>query len=244
MNAYEASYLPETSTQVYLYGARAKSESGNAILKMRFNKARVAVRASQKVINEDAMGNITANEDGSLTYTLALARRWSIYFLYEHVLGSPPEDKWAGRSGTITSIRRILGIPLGSNGCVRKVLSDVCAADTAVVEYDPTADMAHGGVPKIVEGTEQARIVSDAMASGVGIGQAAVLVNVFRARLNATLGEIDPDAPELKPISWSAVRGFVERSPSFELHKRGTKKSGKNDEGTHTLVPVYQRSLI
>ena len=29
--------------------------------------------------------------------------------------------------------------------------------------------MAHGGVPKIVQGTEQARIVSDAMASGVGI---------------------------------------------------------------------------
>ena len=97
VNAYEAGYLPETSTQGYFHGARAKSESGNAILKMRFNKARVAVRASQKVINEDAMGNITASEDGSLTYTLALARRWSIYFLYEHVLGSPPENKWTGR---------------------------------------------------------------------------------------------------------------------------------------------------
>ena len=94
VNAYEASRLPETSTQAYLHGARAKSESGNAILKMRFNKARVAVRASQKVINEDAMGNMTASTDGSLTYTLALARRWSIYFLYEHVLGSPPENKW------------------------------------------------------------------------------------------------------------------------------------------------------
>ena len=182
------------------------------------------------------MGNITANMYGSLTYTLALARRWSIYFLYEHVLGSPPENKWTGRSGTITSIRHILSIPVGSKDCVRKVLSDVCAADTAVVEYDPTADMAHGGVPKIVGGSEQARIVSDAMASGVGIGQAAVLVNAFRARLNATLGEIDPDALELKPISWRAVRGFVERSAAFDLHKRGTKKSGKNDEGTHTLV--------
>ena len=42
-------------------------------------------------------GNITANMDGSLTYTLALARRWSAYFRYEHVLGSPPENKWTGR---------------------------------------------------------------------------------------------------------------------------------------------------
>jgi hypothetical protein len=135
VTAREATYLPETSTQGYLYGARAKSESGNAILKMRFSKARVAGRASQQLISEDAMGNITANMDGSLTYTLALARRWSIYFLYEHVPGSPPENKWTGRSGTITSIRHILGIPVGSKDCARKVLSDVCSADTTVVEY-------------------------------------------------------------------------------------------------------------
>ena len=32
VNAYEAGYLPETSTQGYFHGARAKSESGNAIL--------------------------------------------------------------------------------------------------------------------------------------------------------------------------------------------------------------------
>ena len=100
-------------------------------------------------------------------------------------------------------------------------------------EYDPARNLKEqcGRKPKIVDGTKEARLVFEVMEKGLGIGQAAVLANVHRASLNHASGLGPDDDGYYKAISWSAVQAFIARSKCVDLHKRETKKSGKDDEG-------------
>lgn len=56
---------------------------------------------------------------------LAADRRCAIRCLYEGVFGSPPEDEWRGRGGTISQICARLEIPKDSQRHVDQVLRKI-----------------------------------------------------------------------------------------------------------------------
>ena len=247
-SAYEALHQPETLTQCYLNGLQARAECDGRMVKMRFDRSRRAMQAARQqgvAVNADS-GEIHEYCDGTITASLARRRRVAVSFVFEYLLGSPPAEQWDGRGGTVATIRGLLRIPVGSAPCVRKVLEDCVAMDEVGKEYDPARNLKEqcGRKPKIVDGTKEARLVFEVMEKGLGIGQAAALANVHRASLNHASGLGPDDDGYYKALSWSAVQAFIARSKCVDLHKRETKKSGKDDEGVSRARAHAARSQL
>ena len=243
VNAAEARYLPETSAQCYLNGSLAREDAGGRTIKMRFARARKAAKACWAVVVDEKTRDWYEYTNGKLTSTLASQRRGAIAFLYEHIHESPDESEWKGTDGTIQKISRALHIPLGSAALVRKVLEDVVRATDAGEEYDPDGNLHHGATVVLEPDGREAAIIADCQELGVSIGQTAALLNVRRAQRNAHRQLAEDHEDYCAPVSYHAVQAFIARHPGFNLHKRGTKKSGSDDPGESRVASAVDASL-
>ena len=222
VTAGEARYAPRTHTNSLL-NKRGLSFGDPAA---RYRRARKAAEASWRVVeDEERDARALFNGPSSRpTAEMASARRHAISYVFESIFGSPPEPKWAGRAtdregGIIAKISLRLAIPSNSSKLVRKVLQDTCAAALAGEQYDADASAAHGRRALLTLDMPEGKLALEALERGVGIAEATVLVNEFRAAKDETL----------EPVSWSAVQGFNARCPASDTRRRTTKKSGKDD---------------
>ena len=234
VNCYDARYAAETSAQCYLTSYRARAEPDGREVRRRFTRAReanLAARAGIFICVET--GDVEEYcAAGTMTAALTYARRAAIFFFFTLEMNSPPKSMWNGQNGIIAQLRRRLSIPVGSSALVRKVLEDVLQAEAEDREYDPDWNRHRAGRPvAIAKDSEEAEIIADAMEHGLGIAAAAHAVNILRVQVNVLNGWGEGHELALAKVSWHAVQGFIERSPTFDLHKRETKKSGKDDKG-------------
>ena len=243
--AHERRYLSETSTQCYLSTRRAREEPDGRIVKARFDRARMAAQVSHTgIVVEVTTRALVEYKDGAVTGRLASLRRGAVAFLFEHAFGRPSSENWGGQNGTVARIRQVLGIPLGSAALVRQVLEDAAAAVEDGIDYDPDARLHATGRHVLIEpGSREAGIIAGAMETGLGLAQSTVMVNAVRMQLNRVNGfkeeddeENEKDPKWLAAVSYHAVQGFVDRNDAFDLHKRETKKSGKEDKGARCAV--------
>jgi hypothetical protein len=162
---------------------------------------------------------------------VSLIRMKAIEYAFIHIYREPPEDTWV-EIKLITSICRILQITYNSHSLILRCLRDVVVARKADREYDVRArGKKRGRKPLIQEMDECAVIVYNAMASGLSMQSSTVMVNEFRRSLLVPL----------PAISWSAVRRFVSSSKMIQMHRRQTKKSGKDDkDGPWALARMAQ----
>ncbi len=153
---------------------------------------------------------------------LSNSRREAIRYYYEYIFGCPKEgtldeegnDLWTKLASTIQDI---LLMPKGSFREIKVVFRDVYDALKKREVYDSTV---HGrGRHSIIEPeSDDSLVVFNAKRSGLSIYEATIVLNQFRIQ------------NDLSPVSYHAVQAFIARSPVINLHKRGTKKAGSNDE--------------
>ncbi|KAJ1424247.1 hypothetical protein B484DRAFT_464846 [Ochromonadaceae sp. CCMP2298] len=157
---------------------------------------------------------------------MAAKRRTCIEFLFVHILESPTEDTWL-RDGVVSGIMRHLQVSEGCSKEVKVVLKAILAAQAAGKKYDVhERPKRRGRTAKIQELTVQAKIVYDALETGLSTTQAGVILNEWCTGQD----------PPLAPVSWSAVEGFVLRSDVINRTRSQTKKSGKEDAGSNWAV--------
>ena len=126
------------------------------------------------------------------------------------------------------------GCAEGSKAHVRKVLEDVVAAQEKDGAYDASLGLSGSGrQAKITREMAEANVVYTAIGAGVGITEATVMVNEFRA-------EKDEDS---EPVSWGAVKNFIHTCGMVKIHKRAQKKSGKDDSATAWALARLAQAL-
>ena len=149
---------------------------------------------------------------------LSFARRGAIHLLFANTFGSPPEDSWGGKGGVAALIRRRLDIPSDSYHMVFRTLEDIAACEKANTVYDPSGiEPGRGRKALVRSGSREEDIIANALASGIGVAQATVLVNLDRERR------------QQPHVSYSAVQRYQGSSSAIDMHKRSTKKSGLGD---------------
>jgi hypothetical protein len=147
---------------------------------------------------------------------MELRRTAIVYLFSKH--GYPPEKEWGREFGVLKDIMTKLEIDKNSRSSVVNILRDALVARAEKRNYDPTIGNKNKGRPRILEdGTLEGILVCRALQRGIGITQTVCQLNRFRVKHNK------------KPISWSAVKGYVDRSPLIKIRKRRTKKSGSKD---------------
>ena len=226
VSAYQEKHLPATHTNFMLNETGWRADREEHV--RRHDLGRTAVSASRVSIDveidEDGeMHEMDADMDTEtprrkLGPGLSFARRGAIHRLFVNTFGSPPEDSWGGRDGVAALIRHRLDIPPDSYRMVFRALEDIAACEKANAVYDPSGDAAFSGRKALVRsGSREEGIIANALASGIGVAQAAVLVNLDRERR------------QQPPVSYSAVQRYQGSSSAIDMHKRSTKKSGLGD---------------
>ena len=227
-------YSQETHAQGLLEKRNVEMTSEKVTL--RSKKARAAARLRWEGFVEDEEGTVFEKDatTGALGPGMAAARRTTIGFFFVHNYGSPPESEWGGRGGVIAQIMHSVGVPEGSKAHVRKVLEDVVAAQEKDGAYDASLGLSGSGrQAKITREMAEANVVYTAIGAGVGITEATVMVNEFRA-------EKDEDS---EPVSWGAVKNFIHTCGMVKIHKRAQKKSGKDDSATAWALARLAQAL-
>ena len=79
---------------------------------------------------------------------------------------------------------------------------------------------------KISENSDEAKVVYHCEETGLSDALTTYMVNTFRAN----------QLPPQQPLSYSAIKTFVSRSPIIDKSKRRSKKSGKTDPRAHWSV--------
>ena len=204
VSAHEQRYAAVSQlTACFLEGNRASYATvdsnglGPACVRKRKVKAALASWDAPSTVN--TYSSVPMRELGR---ELDASRREAIRFVFQGLLGSPPQEEWGGREGTVSIIRNKLEIPINSTRSVEKVLRDLTAIEerndeegTAEI-YDPRAcNHERGRDSLIVDCSGEGNVVCDAVASGIGLGQTTVRVNQFRQKCN----------PPRPPVSYGAV---------------------------------------
>ena len=198
----------------------------------RARKAAAASHAPREIVFDDDRDTIVERDArGQVSSEMHAARRYAICYVYETVMGAPPESAWGGRAdsenaGVIAKIAARLSIPENSFRLVRKVLEDFTAAGAADERYDADACLRHGAAPKLELDMEEGQLAAKCLATGMGLVHATIQVNEMREAMT----------PPRPPISWSAVQSFEARCPAISTKKRATKKSGKTDETSEWAI--------
>jgi hypothetical protein len=153
---------------------------------------------------------------------MAAVHRTTIQYYFEHILGSPLEDKWL-EYGVVLTIMKQVQVPAGSTDAVKTVLRDILKAQELGKRHNVRAGcQKRGRTPLIEELSPAAQVVYEALENGLSTTQTAVLLNEWRAA----------QTPVQESVSWSAVERFIQASDVINRSRRATKKSGKDDEGS------------
>ena len=59
------------------------------------------------------------------TQAQATSIRFAVYFFYIHHLDAPHEEHWSGREGTVSQIRKLLGLPPHTQKKIRRALEHI-----------------------------------------------------------------------------------------------------------------------
>ena len=101
---------------------------------------------------------------------LELSRRHSIRYLFEYVLGNPPEDEWNGENGTVKFLMRTLWIPDGSRTVVVRVMREVAASIASGDEWDPNNGIRKRGAKLLIEeNTATATLIYRSLEQGLSL---------------------------------------------------------------------------
>jgi hypothetical protein len=111
-------------------------------------------------------------------------RRHAIHELYVN-LGEPPQEKWAGRGGTVSDIRDALRLPAGADRCIYRVLERI---EEEGDDFDGGRRAGGGRHAKC--SLAEAMIAADELEAGVGQTQATFTVNAWRAKQIPPLKEV------------------------------------------------------
>ena len=186
---------------------------------------RSAPMASYWSLNEIPADNVdyeATNDFHVMGPGVAAIRRKAIEYIFVHVYGSPSETTWKCLN-LVRNICKILQIGYNSATAIRNIMSDIVSARTVYGCYSESKGLKGRGRKLLVQELDPcAHVVYHALGSGQSIQSATVMVNPFREQLPVPL----------PPISWSAVRSFVNKSKIIDTHRRQTKKSGKDDINT------------
>ena len=118
----------------YLEGSLALYEPDKEQIIRQYEAGKSLASRSQR--SHDIGSKEDADEGGTVRYkdmTLEtpnytsggyLKRKAGIEYVFEHLLGSPPEDQWGGSDGTVANIMFRLSIPKNSYRQVQKILRD------------------------------------------------------------------------------------------------------------------------
>jgi hypothetical protein len=166
--------------------------------------------------------NLYNIETHKLDQGQAARKRTVISIIFELVCGAPPKEVWAAQKVVVDIMHR-LKIPEGSRRSVITVMEETLKAIATKKAYDASAQLQRGGRPFLIFAeSKQALAVLRAMKCGLSISQATVNLNEYRVALLIPL----------PAVSWGTVEAFVNRSDMVESHRRQTKKSGSEDEGS------------
>ena len=218
-HCFSERYVANTDVmQCYLEGSKAVPQPSYDDMKGRSQKAKNAVVSSWET--PDVACSSSSSSSDKMTTAEYEQRRNAIAYLFAK-FGYPPEENWGHGYGVITDIMTKLEIPSNSRTAVINILKDISSARLADEKYDPNnANKNKGRRALLEDGTVQGIMVCRTLQRGVGITQTTWLLN----RLRAKHGQ--------KPVSWSAVKGYIIRSPLIKCQKRRTKKSGSTDENS------------
>jgi hypothetical protein len=136
--------------------------------------------------------------------------------------GYSPEGECGHEYGVLKEVMTKLGILSNSRTVAISVLRDAWAARAQNRNYDPRIGTKYKARPSLLEdGTVDRIFVCRALQGGLGITQTTCQLNRLRAKRNES------------PVSWSAVKGFTERSPLIKCRRRRrTKKCGSSDSNS------------
>jgi hypothetical protein len=129
----------------------------------------------------------------------------------------PHETHWPT---VINAISERLFIPIGSRNVVRDVFIKTNEALRAGKNFSGKVADGRGRNCRIQAGTEGARMIIEAIERSTSITSITMLVNQARRLQN----------PPIEDVSWSAVENFTVNCESILKRRRGTQKSGKDDE--------------
>ena len=217
ITSHQARYTPISQTQDYFLDTGAIQVTAEKSVNAHYH-AKTSSEASWQIEEGiDWNSFISDIEPSSSSYAKsATDRRLCIKYLFISIFGAPPQSKWH-EMNLVSIISSMLRISPNSHTTVKETMIKI---SERVEEYDGSREMGQGRKAMIEDGTEQAKIVYRTIAAGCSSKDAACLLNVYRSKL---------DEP-LELLSRSAVQGFISRSDSIKVRKRGVKKSGKDDK--------------
>ena len=173
------------------------------------------------------VGHLKKQKGKKLKGGLASARRSAIRYYFDEIFGSPDEDAededgaplW---NSVATSVEALLLMPKGSSTIIKKVFRDCKKAEEAEEVFEPSAGIkaGRGRNALITDDSDESILVCNTMQAGLGLAETTVVVNEYRV------------AHGKERLSYHAVQGYVRRTTKMVLHKRATKKPGKDDKDT------------
>jgi hypothetical protein len=206
---------PSSKKQCFLEGSLSLAQPSYEDMHERSKKATHAVNSFWETPSSSSCSSSSSSTGSHLTTGELELRRDAIVYLFA-MHGYPPEGEWGHEFGVLKDIMTKLAIPGNNRTAVISVLRDALVAREAQRKYDANIGNKNKGRPfLIVDGTAEGILVCRALQRGIGITQTTCHLNKYRAKKN------------LRPISWSTVKGYTERSPLIKCQKRRTKKSGR-----------------
>ena len=111
-----------------------------------------------------------------------ISKKWrtAIFYILNHVLGSPLEECWDDL-GTISDIMHRLNIPHGSREAVRSTMRN--AISSTDLDSDSNVNVGssiRGRRPLVADASEEAMIVFRGPEAGISVCAVAILVNEYR----------------------------------------------------------------
>ena len=182
----------------------------------------------------------SSSNDNNNKPKLEMSRKHAVRFLYVQDYGRMPEEKWANWYGRLSLpgvICRRLNISPNSLAEVKSIMKEIYAEEEAGNgTYDASRAKGGGRKAEIQDFTPQADVVYNALECGMSVGNSLVLLNGWRRHPQRGLG----------PISYHALRRFIDNSTAIVRTKRGTTKDGSKDEESDLCVgrTVFSAQLI
>jgi hypothetical protein len=139
-------------------------------------------------------------------------------YVFTTLMGSPSVEEWS-ELGVIAQIMRLLSIPAGSHGQVKKIHQQIYKKNHAGEAYDPLERLSGEKKSRrlIQEGSDDANMVYRSLQAGLSVTMTTMLLNQMR------------QSRKEEPICRSTLHNFVCRSDMIIRAYRQTKKSGNND---------------
>jgi hypothetical protein len=144
-------------------------------------------------------------------------RRIAIQYLFSNVYKDCEEKYWKEQK-VIEKIMYSLSIPAESKRLVVNVCNDIIKCNELKLNYNPNKNKYKSGRHSVInENDHEAKIITNGCNISLSTTAIACFVNEFRSNC----------IPQKSPVSWSAVEGFILRSPMIDRSKRTFKKVEK-----------------